>query len=146
MNFIKKLLSDDEIKQTEDIIFDKLNVPSDYFYENVIDYKNINDFDQSMDLIVKFLNEFSLIFDDELEFHAEIPEFKLKVSLIKPITEEKYFYLILKQNDSGRSFFAKFNGITVEINPNLFNCIMACFVANGMVYDYEIDSKIYMIE
>ena len=142
MDFIKKLLSNDEIKKVEDIIFDKLNVPSQYFIENIIDYNINNNFDESMDLIVKFLNDFSQNFDDEVEFHDEIPQFKLKVSLIQPITERKYFYLILKQHDDNRQFFVKFNKKISEIDANLFNCIMACLVCNGMVYDYEIDSKI----
>lgn len=139
MDFVKKLLSEDEISQAEQIIFNSLKLPNEYFKYNTIDYY---DEDTSLDLIVEFLNNFSSKIDDEIDFHDDFSKFDLNITLIKPITDEKILEFNINKNNDNFQFKVTHNNNTVKINPVLFNTIMAYLVCHGVIYDFELESII----
>jgi len=142
MDYVKKLLSKNEIDQVEEILFKRFIISDDMFTSNIIDYDNHYSKESSMDLIVNFLNNFSTVVDDEIEFHDQIPIYVLKIYLIKPISEKKFFeFKVDKQNDS-YEYYATYNGHTEKIDPMLLNTIMAYLVSHGLVFDFELESTI----
>lgn len=142
MEFLKKLLSEDEINQVEKILLKEIELPDDYFVNNIIDYENYYSDEESMDLIVDFLNNFSTEVDDEIEFHEQFPRYNLLVSLIKPISEKKFLDFKIKKKNDNFKFYVIFNDKVLEINSILFNTIMAYLVSHGLVYDFELESII----
>lgn len=142
MDYTKKILSQEEINDVEDLIYKKMIMPIEFFNKNIIDYNSAYSEDETMDLIINFLNNFSSHVDDELDFHYDLDRFNLVINLIKPIIQKSFMKFKLKQKNDTLQIYLIFGDKTVEINSELFNCVIAYMVCHGLVYDYEIDSII----
>ena len=117
-------------------------MPIEFFNKNIIDYNSAYSEDETMDLIINFLNNFSSHVDDELDFHYDLDRFNLVINLIKPIIQKSFMKFKLKQKNDTLQIYLIFGDKTVEINSELFNCVIAYMVCHGLVYDYQIDSII----
>lgn len=146
MEYFNKLVPTEEAISTKRFM-DELGLNEEYMSSNFIDY-SVYDFDTGMDLVVKFLNEFSSEISDEMDFNSEMSDtFKLNIELLKPISEEKFFSFNINQNGDIFMINMKFgNKPEKQIDPELFNNIIAYLVSHGQVYDYEIDSTVSISE
>ena len=142
MEYFEKLVPKEEAASTKKLM-DELGLSTEYLSSNFIDY-SVYSFDESMDLIVKFLNELSSEISNEIDFNDEVSDtYKLNIGLFKPISEEKFMKFDISQNGNVFSIHMKFgNKPEKEIDPGQFNNIIAYLVSHGQVYDYEIDSTI----
>lgn len=146
MEYFKKLVPKEEAISTKQFM-DELGLSEEYMSSNFVDY-SVYDFNTGMDLIVKFLNEFSSEVSDEIDFNSEMSDtYKLNIELLKPISEEKFFQFNISQNNDVFTIGMNFgNKPEKQIDSELFNNIIAYLVSHGQVYDYEIDSTLSLSE
>lgn len=141
MEYFDKLIPGNEAIVTKKFM-DDIGMNEIYMSSNFIDY-SIYDYDTSIDLITKFLNEFSSRLGDELEFNSEMTDkYELNIELIRPISEDKFMRFRIEQKDEDFLIHIYFNDNKKQVSVDLFNNIMAYLVSHGQVYDYEIDSTI----
>lgn len=142
MEYFKKLIPKDEAVSTKQFM-DEIGIDEEYMSTNFVDY-SVYDFDTGMDLIVKFLNEFSSEISDEMDFNSDISDaYGLNIELLEPISEKKNFQFNISQEKDLFTINMRFgNKPEKQIDSGMFNNIIAYLVCHGKVYDYEIDSTV----
>lgn len=144
MEFVKKLLSQDEINIIENIIFNIINISKIYFNQNIIDYEHFYNKENAINLIIKFLNNFTDKINAEIEYNYQFPKYKLIITLIRPITENKLLDIILKKkiNKFDLDLYILFNNKTYKFDISILNLLMAYLVSFGLIYDFELKTII----
>ena len=142
MEYFNKLIPKDEAISTKQFM-DEIGIDEEYMSTNFVDY-SVYDFDTGMDLIVKFLNEFSSEISDEMDFNSDISDaYGLNIELLEPISEKKNFQFNISQEKDLFTINMRFgNKPEKQIDSGMFNNIIAYLVCHGKVYDYEIDSTV----